>query len=59
MKTGRELPHDLKDFKAPEGDPFQIIPPDLALILLGMLAIYCLLLFPELISAPWSCVRRP
>ena len=32
--------------KTDEGDGFQMIAPDLALILLGMLAIYCLLLWP-------------
>ena len=45
-RTGRELPEDLRDYRAPEGDGFQIVPADLALILLGMLAIYCLLFWP-------------
>ena len=45
-RTGRELPEDLRDYRAPEGDGFQFVPPDLALVLLGALAIYCLLLWP-------------
>ena len=44
-RTGRELPEDLRHLP-PADDGFQIVPADLALILLGMLAIYCLLLWP-------------
>ena len=39
------LPEDLKDYRAP--DAFQIIPPDLALLLLAGLGIFCLLFWPE------------
>ena len=44
-RTGRELPEDLLNLP-PTGDGFQMIAPDLALVLLGVLAIYCLLLWP-------------
>ena len=33
-RTGRELPEDLRDYRAPEGDGFQMVPPDVALVLL-------------------------
>lgn len=46
-RTGRELPSDLRDYRAPEGDGFQIIAEDLALAMLAVLAIFCLVFWPE------------
>ena len=48
-RTGRELPEDLRDYRAPEGDGFQLIAADMALMLLALVGLFCLLFLPELV----------